>query len=501
MDEPDLHKLSKEELLHYAKKIRNENRSLKNTQSTLGAILEEIPLIIYSIDKKGIFTYSDGKALEQLELKPGQVVGLNAFELYKKRPDIIDLVQRALKGENVRATITYNDRDFDSIYRPIRDENGNILKMVGLSVDITEHNKAVEELDRFFKATLALLCTADLNGYFTKINPAFEKILGYSKKELLEKPFLDYVHPDDIESTLAEMKQLEKGSPTLNFNNRYLCKDGSYKWLNWLSVPHNKVIYASAIDITELKDNEQKMELLLHELERSNQDLEQFAYVSSHDLQEPLRKIKNYGELFVAKYGSQLDEGASRYMDIITRAAGRMQTLIDDLLEFSRINTKGKDPEKTDMNNVLANVLDNLEYSIKTNNAQINTIGNLPEIDADESQMAQVFQNLISNSIKFKANNDPVINISTEKRESEWLFKITDNGIGFDMQYADKIFTVFQRLHSTQAYKGTGIGLALCKKIIERHYGKIWAESEEGAGTAFFFTIPFSSPNTDEQSM
>ena len=244
-------------------------------------------------------------------------------------------------------------------------------------------------------------------------------------------------------------------------------------------------------DITERKMAEEKLNLKLEELARSNEELEQFAYVSSHDLQEPLRMITSYLQLLQRRYQGELDDKADKYIYYAVDGASRMQNLINDLLEFSRVTTRGREPEPTNCEFVLNQVSSNLEIYIKENKATVSH-DPLPEVIADSTQLVQVFQNLIINGIKFHSEEAPKIHISAEKKESEWVFSVQDNGIGIDPQYSGKIFEVFKRLHKKEEYPGTGIGLAICKKIVERHGGHIWVESELGKGSTFYFTLPIN---------
>jgi light-regulated signal transduction histidine kinase (bacteriophytochrome) len=230
---------------------------------------------------------------------------------------------------------------------------------------------------------------------------------------------------------------------------------------------------------------------LINKLKTSNKELEQFAYVASHDLQEPLRMVASFSQLLQRRYKDQIDEDANDYIEFIVEGANRMKDLIDDLLAFSRLNTEAKEFKLTDINNVLDDVLVNLNPSIVENNAQI-THGPLPIIKVDSSQIRQLLQNLISNAIKFHGDKPPKIHISAKESGKEWLFSVSDNGIGIDTEHLEKIFNVFNRLHTREEYEGTGIGLAICKRIINRHEGRIWVESEEGKGSTFYFTIPKS---------
>ena len=233
---------------------------------------------------------------------------------------------------------------------------------------------------------------------------------------------------------------------------------------------------------------EEKEKTLLY-LERSNRDLEQFASIASHDLQEPLRMVASYTQLLADHYDGQLDEKAEKYITYVVEGALRMQQLIHDLLAYSRISTHVMPIETVDSNYILGEVIRNLSVAIETSNTIV-TNDELPMVRADALQLVQVFQNLISNAIKFRRDTAPYIHVSAREEKREWIFSVRDNGIGIDRQYADRIFAIFQRLHARREYPGTGIGLAVCKRIVERHGGKIWFDSEPGRGSTFSFTVP-----------
>ncbi|HIK18686.1 MAG TPA: response regulator [Leptolyngbyaceae cyanobacterium M33_DOE_097] len=226
------------------------------------------------------------------------------------------------------------------------------------------------------------------------------------------------------------------------------------------------------------------------ELLRSNRDLEQFAYVVSHDLQQPLQSVTGFVKLLQLKYGCSLDEVAQDYLNRIFATGNRMQKLIQDLLAYSQIDKQEQMLENIDCNEVLNQVLDNLQEAIVTKQATI-THDSLPTVQGDETQLIQLFQNLISNALKFiPEHTNPSIHISATAQKNQWHLGVRDNGIGIKPEHLEKIFEIFQRIHSTQTYPGTGIGLATCKKIVERHHGKIWVESQFGAGTTFYFSLP-----------
>jgi len=242
-------------------------------------------------------------------------------------------------------------------------------------------------------------------------------------------------------------------------------------------------------EIEERKKAEESLALAINDLQRSNKELEQFAYVASHDLQEPLRMVASYTQLLAERYENQLDDKAKKFIHYAVDGAVRMQLLINDLLAYSRIGTKARSMEPVDSHSALGRAISSLKLQIDEAKAII-TNNELPVVRADASQLTQLFQNLIGNALKFRGAENPRIHISAVDEKKEWLFSVSDNGIGIDPQYAEKVFIIFQRLHTKEEYPGSGIGLAICKKIVERHGGRIWFKSEIGKGTTFYFTIP-----------
>jgi PAS domain S-box-containing protein len=320
--------------------------------------------------------------------------------------------------------------------------------------------------------------------------------LGYTIDELREMTWAQLTHPEDLELDARQFERLLAAEiDGYSLEKRFIRKTGEVMFTNLVvrcvrnddaSIDY---IIAMVEDITEKKQSEISLKETLKNLERSNRELEQFAYVASHDLQEPLRMVASYVQLLELRYAEKLDTDARDFIKYAVDGATRMKTLINDLLAFSRVETRGKDLEITDMSLVMGEVIVELRSMIEKNQVII-TNDELPEILADKGQIRQLFRHFIDNAIKFSGDHPPHIHISAKKNsDKEWLFSFKDNGIGIDPQFFDRIFIIFQRLHGKDEYSGTGVGLAICKRIVERHGGKIWVESEPGKGATFYFTL------------
>ena len=364
--------------------------------------------------------------------------------------------------------------------------------------DVTELRLAQEDI--LFKAKLLdaasdSIFLVDHEGKIIFANEAAYKTRGYPREELIGMSVAALDLPEFASQLENRIRQIfERGESV--FESAHRCKDGSVMPVEvhaqCLEVRGERLILSSARDISERKQGEDVLRKYALSLERSNKELEHFAYVASHDLQEPLRKIGSFTELLARKYQDKLDDKAGTYIGYIVDGAHRMQILINDLLSFSRVTTKGREFAKVDCNALLVRVQQDVEFAVQEKSATL-SVAELPTVMADEVQLGQVFQNLVANAIKYcEAGRRPEVRISAQKSGADIVFSVSDNGIGIEQQHFERIFQLFQRLHTREEYSGTGIGLALCKKIIERHGGHIWVESALGKGSTFFFTIPLS---------
>jgi PAS domain S-box-containing protein len=302
--------------------------------------------------------------------------------------------------------------------------------------------------------------------------------------------------PNLTETDWARHKaQLERHEPFFDFEMERVGPDGNSTWLSVSGEPvfedrKFRGYRGVGTDITDRKRAQGVLRAAYEELARSNAELQQFAYVASHDLQEPLRMIGSYTQLLERRYGDRLDSDAREFMAFIVDGATRMKQLIEDLLAYSRVGTRGKELRTVSAQAALDRALVNLRAAIESSGAEI-TRDALPEVSGDDTQLTQLFQNLIGNAIKFRKKDEPLhVRVGVADAGDEWRFSVRDNGIGIERQYFERIFMVFQRLHTRDEYPGTGIGLAICKKVVDRHRGRIWVESAPGKGSTFIFTLP-----------
>ena len=418
---------------------------------------------------------------------------------------------------------------FNFTYKPLRNANGQIYAIVDMAIDVTEQvlaRRAIEESELRFRTLMEAISqmtwTNTPEGEVNFYNQQWYNYTGLDFEQTKAWGWQAVVHPDDLPATLvAYTKALADGTIFVVENRYRRGSDGMYRWHLNRALPIRDedgtitLWVGTATDIHEQKQLEADLEQQIQarteqlvasnqDLRRSNDNLEKFAYIASHDLQEPLRKIQSFGDILRSQYADQLGEGAT-YLERMQTAASRMSLLIKDLLAFSRISTRQENVNPVSLNQVVADVLDNLEVSIKQGKTHIQ-VDTLPTILGDASQLRQLFQNLVSNALKFqKPGSEPVIQIQAERvvatalpasvNPARWAatyhcISVSDNGIGFDEKYLDRIFQVFQRLHGRNEYAGTGIGLAISEKVVANHGGAITAVSQPDQGATFLIYLP-----------
>ncbi len=412
-----------------------------------------------------------------------------------------DLVGRRKDGTEVPIEVSL---------APVETDLGALVSTV--IVDITARKAAERELQRrkaeaseleaqrfkkLLEASPEAIIISDRRGEIAIVNSRAEELFGYTREELLGQPIegllperLRRAHLGHREGYYARPinRSMGAGRDLLG-----LRKDGTEfpieVSLGPVETDQGAFVSSVIVDITARKAAERELDERREALARSNEELEQFAYVASHDLQEPLRMVASYVQLLAQRYQGKLDSDADDFIKFAVDGATRMKTLINDLLAYARVGSRGKPLERVELAQVLEQALSNLAMAVSESRAEV-TCDRMPAVIGDPDQLAELLQNLIGNAIKFQSNGTPRIHVGAERRDGEWIVSVRDNGIGIDPQFRERIFVIFQRLHGREEYPGTGIGLAICKKIVTRHGGRIWADSEPGQGATFSFTVP-----------
>ena len=363
----------------------------------------------------------------------------------------------------------------------------NILETLRIQDSLARLAAIVESSDD------AILST-DLSGIIQTWNEGADRLFGYRAEEIIGQPVTRLLPPERVDEETLIVERVGAGQRVEHLETLRMTKDGEMIDVSVTVSPvkdrDGRITGASKIlrDITQRKRAEEALRQTAEDLVRSNKDLEQFAYVASHDLREPLRMVTGFMSLLKDHCQGKLDAKADQYIGFATEGASRMQTLIDDLLAYSRTG-RSEASEPTDLEGVLDSVLQTLAARIEESAATI-TRDPLPAIAANRLELTLVFQNLVANALTFRGEHKPEIHVAAQRQANAWLLTVRDNGIGIDPQFAERIFLIFQRLHTREQYPGTGIGLAICKKVVERHGGRIWVESQPGKGSTFCFTIP-----------
>lgn len=504
-------RISNEELKHRVQERILAEKELQSTKNYLENLINyaNAPIIVWN----------PGTEIQLFNHAFENLTGYSSSEVLGKKLNFL-FPEHSLTESNTKIKLSLTE-NWQTIEIPILTKNNEVKIVLWNSANIYDNdNKTVlstiaqgHDITGRIAAEQALLKSKEKldlaleNGQigtwewniehdFFECDTRMVKIFGINNdlSSLKFDDFVNYVHEEDVSHFRRSVQNALKQNIPLNTVFRTRPGNNGFNHISVKAVVeedyNGKPVKLSGVcfDISEMKKGAEKALFDINEdLVRSNRELEQFAYVASHDLQEPLRMVSSFTQLLSQRYKDKLDSDANEFIKYAVDGAMRMQTLINDLLEYSRVETRGNNPEPIDMKTILVHTMTNLSMRIKEKSALI-TNDELPVVFADERQMLQLFQNLITNALKF-CNNSPQVHISSKEEPDHFIFSVRDNGIGIEPQYFEKIFQIFQRLHGRDEYGGNGIGLAICRRIVERHGGKIWLESKPGKGTVFYFTI------------
>jgi len=493
-------------------KVRNDTQTLlKEKEGRYQSLFESASDAIIATDMKFNITEWNKAAEELYGYKKEEVLGKPYVDVIKvifEENDTKESINEKLResgewqGEMIHAGKNRNGIHVRTSSSVIKNSKGVSIGFLSLTSDISSQKKAEEDLKNsqdFLNSVIEnipnMIFVKDAEELkFVGLNKAGEDLLGFAREDLLRKSDYDFFPKEEADFFINKDRLVLESGKLEEIPEEFIhTKYKGVRILETKKIPimssdgHPKYLLGISNDITERKKVENELKQKSSELLRSNQELEQFAYVASHDLQEPLRMVTSYLQLLSNRYADKLDHDAKDFIFYAVDGAVRMRNLINSLLDYSRVN-RLKAFEKLNVTNILEEILSDMREQIKGAGIKV-SYENLPNVFGDPVLIAQLISNLVSNAVKFRNEKNPEIKITGKKSNGETLFSVEDNGIGIQKEYFDKIFVIFQRLNNKEKYPGTGIGLAICKKIVERHGGKIWVESELNKGAKFYFTI------------
>jgi PAS domain S-box-containing protein len=489
-----------------------QRRRAQEAQRRLAAIVQSSDDAIFSQDLNGIVLTWNPSAERMSGYSASEMIGKPVTALLERSRvrEATELLERVKAGDHVvhwetkRLTKSGNEIDVAISMSPLRDELGKIAGASVIARDVTQQKRAEEEMRRLSERLLLATRAAGVGIWDYDVvtnrlvwDDQMCRLYGITPQQFngAYEAWEARVHPDDLSRSREEVQQALRGRRDLDTEFRVVWPDHTVHTLKAFALVQRGAdgkalrMLGTNWDITEHKFMDELLQQTLVDLERSNEELGQFAYVASHDLQEPLRKVKSFTELLAEYYRGKMDPKVEKYVAYIVDGAERMQALIANLLLYSRVGREELPFATTDLNDVLGRVLSDLDPSIQEAKAVVSH-DTMPTLYVNAQQIGLVFQNLVSNAVKFRGSEPPRIDVRAERQADEWVLSVRDRGIGMDPRDLGRLFQLFQRLHTRASYPGTGIGLAICKKIVASHGGRIWVESEPGKGSCFFFTLP-----------
>jgi PAS domain S-box-containing protein len=507
--------VSNEELRQQEYKLLQAYNDLKTSEERFKGIIENIQDAYMRANKEGTIIMASPSAARMYRFNSTQeMLGTTTHSYFKNSEDrnsAIEKLKKHGKYNGYEVEARRNDGTFFWVSQNAQyyyDDQGNIQGSETIVRDMTLRKEIEAALIKSEKSLDKAQHIAQIGSWEWNIKTGkiiwsneLYSIYGVDQNSFTPtlSSFEDFMYPDDEKFVNQHVDQLLSEGKSHNFDFRIVLDDGSIRVLNTLAevVEYDKngepsIIVGINQDITERKEIELKLNHNIKKLAQSNKELEQFAYITSHDLREPLRMITSFLQLLERRYTDQLDQDANEFIGFAVDGAKRLDAMTKDLLQYSKITSEQQEIKPVNFEHVLHEALINLKIPIEENNAVI-THDPLPTINGDEHLKVQLFQNIIGNAIKYRSNKTPMIHISAIKENNQYLFNIKDNGIGMSHEHLKRIFTIFQRLHTHTEYEGTGIGLAIAQKIVHQQNGQIWAESEPGKGTTFYFTIPIKN--------
>lgn len=501
---------------------RSHAHALLARKAQLKLLIKNTPAAVAMFDSNLRYITCSDRWLEDYNLGDAKLIGQHHYDVFpeiRSFPQWLEIHQRALRGEvfPLREDTWWREGSQEWIQwviHPWRDSDGRVGGIIIFSEVITSRIKAAqalqtseETLRQSFEHSPIGMALVGLEGQWLRVNDALCDMLGYEREALLSCNFQALTYADDLHADESLLQEVLSGvRRNYQMEKRYIRKNGSIVWAmlhvslvrDVAGKPHYFV--SQVEDIDERKKSEQANQLLIQKLAESNTELERFAYVASHDLREPARLISSYAELLEQEYADTLDTTAQKYIAICSRAAQRMHSLITDLLNYARVGRAAEELQRFAVEESLDYVRDMLTASIAAKEARI-TNGALPIIQGNKTSFSLLLQNLIANALKYShRDRTPHIHIGCNEKDEVWEFSVRDNGIGIKPEFYEQIFEPFKRLHSADAYEGTGMGLAICRKIVEQRGGAIWLESIMGEGTVFYFTISKTELSTDSDN-